>query len=142
MIYGQSYPVGVCYVCTCDICGKPIRDAGDGAAVYRDRGQREGELKRVLHVHKGKCLHRADRQLCGEGGMCPWDELEDHLIEVLTNTGSNLRRIVNREVAWRCSLDLEESAELDRRLDELIEWLDAHGLSPLWPGAGIAWPGD
>jgi hypothetical protein len=45
-------------VFACDICGKPITEISNAAAVFRDCGHGEDELHKVLHVHKDDCLNK------------------------------------------------------------------------------------
>ena len=74
----------------CDICAKPITDAGLAAAVTVSHPIPEGETSEVMYVHKGDCHDAADRRLGKKAG---WDELSRHLRQLLYNTGLSPKKL-------------------------------------------------
>lgn len=83
-----------CPVLLCDICGERIENLGLGAAVF-PRTTAEDELREVLHVHKRACHDAAERQLAGLKGA-PWQELQDHFIYLVSNSGKPVEDLLER----------------------------------------------
>jgi hypothetical protein len=76
---------------SCDLCGELIREAGKAAVVF-DNYRKDGELAKVLYVHKGKiegktCHEEADSMITASGGKPGWQELKTHLCHLLHNVG-------------------------------------------------------
>jgi len=73
----------------CDICQKPITDAGNAVAVYTNLPFTEDvTVSEVLHAHKGPCHNMAEQQVNGIPG---WDELIEHCRYLLNNTKMSCR---------------------------------------------------
>ncbi len=73
----------------CDICGQIIADVCEGVAAQKVE-MREGERIAVLHVHKGRCLQKAQARLSsGKCATLESQELSRHLHFLAHNMGMN-----------------------------------------------------
>lgn len=75
-----------CPQLVCDVCERPILKAGLAVAVmpHGPRGQRE--RLPVLHAHKGRCHELVESRLGGKD-KTGWEELQKHLLYVVSNAG-------------------------------------------------------
>nr|WP_199045288.1 hypothetical protein [Dyella sp. ASV24] len=85
---GLTYPIFVC-----DVCNKKINNLGLAAAIFQ-RSEIEGEVQNVLHVHKNACQDKGEKKL---GGIAPWQELQDHVILLIGNSGGSLAGLTERQ---------------------------------------------
>jgi hypothetical protein len=74
-----------CPILLCDICEKQIDNLGMGAAIF-PRSSTEGEITEVLHTHKKSCHDIAEKRIGGKSSA-PWQELQDHFIWLMANSG-------------------------------------------------------
>lgn len=82
-----------CPIFVCDVCNMKIDDLGLGAAIFQ-RSEVEGEVQDVLHVHKNACHNKGEQKL---GGIVPWQELQDHVILLIGNSGKSLADLTERQ---------------------------------------------
>lgn len=66
----------------CDACGDMIGEANDGAVIFDASVLKENTKIDVLHVHKGKCLELAQKNI----PLVGHHELSHHLLTACINT--------------------------------------------------------
>lgn len=77
--HGGSVPILVC-----DVCGKRILEAGDGAVLTVSHPIPEGAESKVLHVHQTACYAVAENNL---GHKLGHEEVWRHLLYLLYSLG-------------------------------------------------------
>lgn len=82
----------------CDICGERIENAGGAAAVYSLAVAPNSDSD-VLHVHKRECHSAADARIRQQGGRPAWVEMQEHLAQLIHNTGSSALALVEFSAA-------------------------------------------
>ena len=85
MIKAVHHPQGGCAsILVCDVCGKRICEAGDGAVLTVMNPIPEGAESKVLHVHQTNCYAMAENQLGHKPGH---EEVWRHLLCLLYSVG-------------------------------------------------------
>jgi len=88
-------------IIVCDICGRKIDNAMEGAAVFNNRTPSgdllpDGAIQPVIHAHKGKCHDLAESKV-GEHDAAVWIELETHVRFLVHNTGLDLKQMLDKD---------------------------------------------
>ena len=94
-----------CPLLFCDICGDRITDAGKAAVVF-DNFAPNGARVKVLLVHKGNiddktCHQEADSIVASGGGRPGWQELKQHLVDLVANVGFSAKAMQAYDEAHR-----------------------------------------
>ena len=124
---GGAFRYRMVPVFVCDVCKQRITQITDALAVFQNWVHTEGDLQDILHVHKSRCLARAEVSLGLPPGTLLTCELGVHFAALVGGTGVTLSELVE-DLTWSKGISMELGPEMQNQLDQLDKLLREIGV--------------